>query len=319
MTRPSGSTRSGASTSSTRPPEQAFDDLTRLASQICGTPIALVTLVDESRHWFKSKVGLDLSETPRDAAFCEYAIAGQDLCVVGDARADERFATNPSVVSEPYIRFYAGMPLRTPEGFALGTLCVLDTVPRELTQVQADALRTLGRQVMAQLELRRHLASRERDVVRVGEALRHEGALRDRFMESATDAMVALDLEGRFTLVNRRACEMAGRSEDELLGKRFTDLVPPDAVAGVAAEFSRVTTEHASIEGYETDVVRPDGSVVRVAFNVAPLLQDGRLIGTAATAEDITERSRAEDALRQSEARYRALAENTFDPGLRAR
>lgn len=295
------------------PPEQAFDDLTRLASQICGTPIALITFVDESRHWFKSKVGMELSETPREAAFCEYAIAEQDLCVVGDARADERFATNPRVVSEPYIRFYAGMPLRTPEGFALGTLCVLDSVPHELTPEQMDALRTLGRQVMAQLELRRHAASREKDLERAREALRTEGALRDLFMESATDAMVALDLEGRFTLVNRRACEMTGRSEDELLGKRLTELIPPDAVAGVAAQFSRVTTEHASIQAYETDVVRPDGSMVRVAFNVAPLLRDGRLIGAAATAEDITERSRAEEALKASEARYRALAENAFD------
>lgn len=295
------------------PPEQAFDDLTRLASQICGTPIALVTLADESRHWFKSKVGIDLSETPRDAALCDYAIAGQDLCVVGDARADERFAEYPCVASEPYIRFYAGMPLRTPEGFALGTLCVLDTVPRELTQMQADALRTLGRQVMAQLELRRHAASREKDLERVRATLRAEGALRDLFMESATDAMVALDLEGRFTLVNSRACEMAGRSEDELLGSWFAGLVPPDAAAGVAAAFSRVITEHASIEGYETAVVRPDGSVVTVAFNLAPLLRDGRLIGAAATAEDITERRRAEEALKASEARYRALAEHAFD------
>lgn len=295
------------------PPEQAFDDLTRLASQICGTPMALITLVDESRHWFKSKVGMELSETPREAAFCEYAIAEQDLCVVGDARADERFATNANVVSEPYIRFYAGVPLRSPDGFVLGTLCVLDTVPRELTEVQADALRALGRQVIAQLELRRHAASREKDLERAHEALRREGALRDRFMESATDAMVALDLEGRFTLVNRRACEMAGRREDELLGTWFADLVPPDAAAGVVAEFNRVTTEHASVEGYETDVVRPDGSMVRVAFNIAPLLQDGRLIGAAATAEDITERRRSRDALRRSEARYRALVESAPD------
>jgi len=295
------------------PPEEAFDDLTRLASQICGTPIALITLADGSRHWFKSKIGMDLSETPREAAFCEYAIAEQDLCVVSDAGADERFATNPMVVFEPYIRFYAGVPLRSPDGFVLGTLCVLDTVPHELTQVQADALRALGRQVMAQLELRRHAASREKDLERAREALRQEGALRDRFMESATDAMVALDLEGRFTLVNRRACEMAGRSEDELLGTWFAEIVPPDAVAGVVAEFSRVTTEHASVERYEADVVRPDGSVVTVAFNIAPLLQDGKLIGAAATAEDITERRRSRDALRRSEARYRALVESAPD------
>lgn len=136
-------------------PEQAFDDLTHLAAQICGTPIALVTLADESRHWAKSATGTVPREMPRDIAFSEYAIHESGPLVVPDARADARFAAHPLVVSEPYVRFYAGVPLRTPEGLALGTLCVMDTVPRVLTQAQTDALLTLGRQVVAQMQLRR--------------------------------------------------------------------------------------------------------------------------------------------------------------------
>lgn len=139
------------------PPEQNFDDLTLLASHICNTPMALITLVDEDRQWFKSRVGIEVTETSRAVSFCAHAIKQNDIMIVPDTWQDERLRDNPQVTGAPHIRFYAGAPLITRDGFALGTLCVIDRVVRTLTRDQIEALGALRHQAEAQLELRRNL------------------------------------------------------------------------------------------------------------------------------------------------------------------
>jgi GAF domain-containing protein len=137
------------------PPERAYDDLTALAAYICDVPIALISLVDSERQWFKSKVGLEAAETGRDVSFCAHAILEDDILVIQDTHADSRFATNPLVTCAPHIRFYAGVPLMTPEALPLGTLCVIDHEPRNLSEGQLRALEGLTRQVVTSMELRR--------------------------------------------------------------------------------------------------------------------------------------------------------------------
>ncbi len=130
----------------------AFDDIARLAAFICETPIALISLIDSNRQWFLSKTGIDACETSRDASFCAHALVGTDMLIVEDALQDARFAHNAMVVGEPFVRFYAGAPLLTQDGYALGTLCVIDRVPHTLTPMHQKALLSLSRLAVSQLE-----------------------------------------------------------------------------------------------------------------------------------------------------------------------
>ena len=161
-------------------PEQEYQDIVQLAALICGTPIALVSLVDADRQWFKAKVGIDASQTPREAAFCAHALLQPDeLLMVPDARRDPRFADNPLVTEAPNIHFYAGAPLKTSEGHVLGTLCVVDTKPRNLTQVQQEALFALSRQVISQLDIRVKLNELEQAQKQLREVAAHQDRIKE--------------------------------------------------------------------------------------------------------------------------------------------
>jgi two-component system, cell cycle sensor histidine kinase and response regulator CckA len=188
------------------PPDPALDDLARLAAQICDAPISLISLVDEQRQWFKARIGWDAAETPRDISFCTHALDHHDLFIVPDTRADDRFAKNPLVTGDPGIRFYAGATLRTPDDEPLGTLCVMDRVPRELTEVQRQTLRVLSRQVMAQLELNR----RSRDSRRAEEHVRHLNRVHAVLSDTNQTIVREKDPQALLTAACRIAVEKGG-------------------------------------------------------------------------------------------------------------
>src|ERR1700733_651096 len=180
-------------------PEQNFDDITMLASRICATPVAMISLIDEDRQWFKSKLGMTENEIARDIAFCAHGILQTGVFVINDAQADERFAANPLVTGNPRIRFYAGAPLITSDGHALGMLCVTDHVPRELSLDQMEALRALSRQVVTQLELRQLFKAKSQG----DEKLRASELKYRRLFEAAQDGVLILDIDtGRITDAN---------------------------------------------------------------------------------------------------------------------
>ena len=193
-------------------PEQAYDDIVQLASSLTGCPISLVSLVDTDRQWFKARVGLDAPETSRDVSFCAHAINKPDeLFVVEDAAADPRFADNPLVTGDPTIRFYAGAPLRLPDGEPLGTLCVIDRKPRVFSEEEREALAALGRLAVTQLELRRSLLDLEREL---NEKMVYERALaahRDELEEDLVQERIASHRDELTGVLNRRGLARHGR------------------------------------------------------------------------------------------------------------
>ncbi|MDS3859563.1 response regulator [Thermosynechococcaceae cyanobacterium BACA0444] len=196
------------------PPESDFNQITELAAAVCDVPIALISLIDKDRQWFKAKVGLDATETPRNLAFCAHAILQPQLLVIPDTLLDERFADNPLVTGEPHIRFYAGMPLITPTGFTLGTLCVIDQHPRQLTPVQALTLQTLAQQVVTQLEVRRNL----RRVQKLLRERQHNNSLQKDILDSANYAIISTTVDGTICAFNSVAEKWLGYKATELLG-----------------------------------------------------------------------------------------------------
>ncbi len=210
-------------------PEDEFDSLVRLASVVCNTPMALLTLVDDRRQWFKARVGLDVEETDRDIAFCAHTILEPDLFLVQDALQDPRFAQNPLVTGDPGIRFYAGVPLSAGDGLRVGTLCVIDRLPRDLSSGQRDALILLAEQANKQINVRRQQNALTQAIAEnsvVEQELRKSQSLFHAFMDHAPFVAFMKDADGRFVYYNRHLAERFSINRQEWLGKTDADLWP---------------------------------------------------------------------------------------------
>jgi PAS domain-containing protein len=286
-------------------PEQKFDDLTLLAALICQSPIALISLVDAERQWFKSRVGLTTSQTPRSVSFCGHAILEDDVMVVPDAAADARFADNPLVTGEPNVRFYAGAPLLTPGGQALGTLCVLDRVPRELTPAQLDALRALARQVVAQLELRRRL-QQEREHAK--QALDEKDTAVHLMLNQMPAILWSTDTDLRLTSSAGAALAAAGRREGAAVGLTLSEFFHT-----TDPEFLPLVAHRKALLG-ESVSFEVEWSGRTYASHCEPLRNPDRTIkGVIGVALDITRQKRSERELQKSFSLLRATLDSAAE------
>ncbi|PYX23445.1 MAG: hypothetical protein DMG87_05640 [Acidobacteria bacterium] len=291
------------------PPEERFDDLVRVATYICGTPIGLVGLIDAGREWFKSRVGWDLSEIPREISFGTHTITQPDVLIVSDTLKDERFVRN-QLATQAGVRFYAGAPLLTPEGYALGTLSVMDYVPRALTGVQTRILWALARQVMAHLEDRRDLGSNpERDSY---ERYR-------RFFESSVVGFYRTTLDGQLLDCNPAFVRIMGYvSREELLACHALEFYFSPSER---QEFLEQCLTLGSLTNFASRLRRKDGSSVWVLENVetvpgrggTPAMIEGTLVDISQQKSAETAHNKAQQALEDSETRYRRLFETAKD------
>jgi diguanylate cyclase (GGDEF)-like protein/PAS domain S-box-containing protein len=289
--------------------EEAFDDLVKLASQICGTPISTVTLIDQQRQWFKAKIGIEATETARDVSFCGHAITHPGIFVVPDATKDERFAGNPLVLGDPHIRFYAGMPLESESGENIGTLCVIDRVPKHLTVSQEEALRILAKQAMAQIELRKKMRLLNKAMAdqRATEMSLQNSEERFRlFMDSGPLAVSIKDAQGRLVYYNIPYAKRFGITQQQWLGKDDFELWPEDLAQeirtldlGVLAGSQTVVTERA--------VPVPGGELSYWRSFKFPVVDASGTRYVAGIGLDITQERTAAELVKESEERFRDL------------
>lgn len=280
-----------------------FDDIILLAAHICGTPTALITFLDERRQWFKAKIGLSESETPRDIAFCAHGILQTEIFIVADAQLDPRFANNPLVIGEPKIRFYAGVPLIMPDGHALGMLSVVDQTPRELNLAQKAALQALGRQVVAQLELRRGLIETRKTVAQLEvtkEELKGKTAFLEALTNSSIDGIMVVDQQNKKILQNQRTAELyripPAIADGDDYQKQLSWVANMTRNPG---EFlQRVHELYARPDEISRDEIELKDGTILDRYSSPVIGHDGNYYGRIWTFRDITERKRSEDSLR---------------------
>jgi diguanylate cyclase (GGDEF)-like protein/PAS domain S-box-containing protein len=286
------------------PNEPEFDELVEIAAAICGASMSLVSLVDTDRQWFKASVGMDTRETSREVSFCAHVIADEEphLMTVPDATHDPRFSDNPLVTGDMGLRFYAGVPVHSPDGFPLGTLCVLDRVPRQLTDTQKSALETLARQINARIELRQQRIELRR-ALEAAEKARAKLAAADRrfnaFMNSGPFVSYLKDPDGRFVAYNQPFAERFGVSLRDWLGKTNHQVFPQEfADVFRAHDIEVLKTERTTITMEET--VNTDGSKTCWRSYKFPCPSDDGINLLGGISIDVTEEVAREDELRRS-------------------
>lgn len=276
------------------PAEANFDAITRLLATALEVPIALISIVDADRQWFKSRYGLETPFTPRDVSFCGHVVSAESSLIIRDACEDERFADNPLVTGNPHVRFYAGAPICTPEGLVLGTLCAIDHEPRELSEKHRELLQMLANHVTALLELRR----KEVRLVKKRRAL----AMHQQFFEMSLELMCTADSMLYFRELNPAWEEALGFSLEELRSRPLTEFVHPDDLPAMLAEVGRLLDYSAKTVNFENRYRHKDGHWVSLSWVAAG--KDGNIF---ATARDISTYRTNQALLAESEARLRTL------------
>lgn len=298
------------------PPEVGFDRIARLAVRLFDVPIALVTLVDANRQWFKACYGLDIRQTGRQEAFCAYTILSDEVMVVPDAMLDARFVDNTLVTGSPHIRFYAGAPLKTSDGFFLGSLCIIDTRPRTLTQEQQKTLADLAALVVDELELRQASQELRAEIVEresAEEALRQSELRARSLIENVSDIVSILEPTGVIRYESPSIERTLGYTPEELVGRNAFEFVHPEDVEGIQQSFALSVAEQSNFSSAVFRWRHKDGSwrtLEALGKNLIGGSSDG---GVVISSRDITERKQVEEALRESEQRTRLLIESVTD------
>lgn len=246
-------------------PDKRLDNLTKLASEICEVPISLISLIDETRQWFKSRVGLDAPETAREISFCQHAILETELMQIENALEDDRFVNNILVTGDPNIRFYAGQPLIDKNGFALGTLCVIDSKPNALSDYQKRALKTLSEEIIYAIEQVKSEKAR----------IKYE-----RFFEMSLDILCIADTDGFFKEVNPTFTRLLGYPKDELLGKPFLEFIHPEDKKNTVEAVNLLETGQ-NLLGFENRYRKKDGGYVWLHWTCHPDEKSSNLFAAA--------------------------------------